>query len=95
MDSGDAKAGKDKVNEAYYKHYEIVPACIGHESHLRFARSQVEMVPRSSRRPTPTTIRRRRTSTATLTNYIREDANSRRLHRQGRSGFKHSRGFPA
>ena len=75
---GDAKAGKDKVNEAYYKHYEIT----GMEKQVmsRISGSRVSAVEMEfsllKKAMTDDDSAAVDQHLSTLTNYIREDANS-------------------
>ena len=75
---GDAKAGKDKVNEAYYKHYEITGMEKQVMSRISGSRvSQVEMeFSLLKKAMTDDDSAAVDQHLATLTNYIREDANS-------------------
>ena len=75
---GDAKAGKDKVNEAYYKHYEITGMEKQVMSRISGSRvSQVEMeFSLLKKAMTDEDSAAVDQHLATLTNYIREDANS-------------------
>ena len=75
---GDAKAGKDKVNEAYYKHYEITGMEKQVMSRISGSRvSQVEMeFSLLKKAMTDNDSAAVDQHLATLTNYIREDANS-------------------
>ena len=75
---GDAKAGKDKVNEAYYKHYEITGMEKQVMSRISGSRvSQVEMeFSLLKKAMTDDDSAAVDQHLSTLTNYIREDANS-------------------
>ena len=75
---GDAKAGKDKVNEAYYKHYEITGMEKQVMSRISGSRvSQVEMeFSLLKKAMTDDDSAAVDQHLATLTNYIREDANT-------------------
>ena len=75
---GDAKAGKDKVNEAYYKHYEITGMEKQVMSRISGSRvSQVEMeFSLLKKAMTDDDSAAVDQHLATLTNYVREDANS-------------------
>lgn len=74
---GDAKAGKDKVNEAYYKHYEITGMEKQVMSRVSGSRvSQVEMeFSLLKKAMTDDDSAAVDQHLSTLTNYIREDAN--------------------
>ena len=75
---GDAKAGKDKINDAYYKHYEITGMEKQVMSRISGSRvSQVEMeFSLLKKAMTDNDSAAVDQHLATLTNYIREDANS-------------------
>ena len=75
---GDAKAGKDKVNEAYYKHYEITGMEKQVMSRISGSRvSQVEMeFSLLKKAMTDDDSAAVDQHLSTLTNYIREDANT-------------------
>ena len=75
---GDAKAGKDKVNEAYYKHYEITGMEKQVMSRISGSRvSQVEMeFSLLKKAMTDEDSAAVDQHLSTLTNYIREDANT-------------------
>ena len=75
---GDAKAGKDKINDAYYKHYEITGMEKQVMSRISGSRvSQVEMefslLKKAMTDDDSAAVDQHLT---TLTNYIREDANT-------------------
>jgi len=76
--AGDAKGGKDKVNEAYYKHYEITGMEKQVMSRISGSRvSQVEMeFSLLKKAMTDDDSAAVDQHLSTLTNYIREDANS-------------------
>ena len=75
---GDAKAGKDKINDAYYKHYEITGMEKQVMSRISGSRvSQVEMeFSLLKKAMTDNDSAAVDAHYATLTNYIREDANT-------------------
>ena len=75
---GDAKAGKDKINDAYYKHYEITGMEKQVMSRISGSRvSQVEMeFSLLKKAMTDDDSAAVDQHLSTLTNYIREDANS-------------------
>ena len=75
---GDAKAGKDKINDAYYKHYEITGMEKQVMSRISGSRvSQVEMeFSLLKKAMTDNDSAAVDQHLSTLTNYIREDANS-------------------
>ena len=76
--AGDAKGGKDKVNDAYYKHYEITGMEKQVMSRISGSRvSQVEMeFSLLKKAMTDDDSAAVDQHLSTLTNYIREDANS-------------------
>ena len=76
--AGDAKGGKDKINDAYYKHYEITGMEKQVMSRISGSRvSQVEMeFSLLKKAMTDNDSAAVDQHLSTLTNYIREDANS-------------------